>query len=124
MNTDLLLEVANRIKSGYEFMGSKWQNCEAEVIALQTLTASAVNFKSHGDAFSWLGSGATRGQDMSGTNNADGLARLFADGSLIEEVYVGPLTPPVGTAQSPDGRPLVLRVTTNLLKYADSFIQG
>lgn len=122
MNTTLLKKVAAKIKTGYELMGSKWQNSEAEVIAMQTINACKNNLKDHGDAFSWLGGNATRGRAQCGTDNARGLGKLIADGSLVQEDYTGPLTPPDGTATH-NGKPQILRVTDALLAYADQFIE-
>lgn len=123
MNTELLGKVAAKITTGYELMGSKWQNCECETIAMQTISACATNFKNHGDAFSWLGRGALRGRAPCGINNAQGLGRLLQDGSLTQESYEGPLSPPDTTAAE-NGLPQILRVTDALLEYADKFIKG
>lgn len=118
----VLQRIAAKVKTGYEFMGSKWGNCEAEVIALQTLTACAVNEREHGEALSWLGQGCLRGRDMAGTDNAGGLARVLKDGSLVKERYTGNLTPPLGTATE-GGKPLVLRCSDSFLLYAASLLK-
>lgn len=122
MNTELLVKVAAKIKTGYELMGSKWQNCECEVLAMQTIAACAFNFKTHGDAFSWLNSNATRGRAMCGGNNAQGLDRLIREGQFVRESYEGELSPPKGIARA-DGKPEILRATDALLEYADEFIK-
>ncbi len=124
--SDLLPIVAGRITTGYEFMGSKWENCEAEVIALQTITAYALNLKEHGEPLSWLNRGATSGHQMCGTNNAHGLHLLIQDGMLVREPYLGQLKPKDMDAISRDekGQMEVLRCTLALLKYADTFIEA
>lgn len=53
---------------------------------------------------------------MCGTDNSKGLAKLISDGSLVKEVYEGQLAAPEGTAME-NGKPLVLRVTDELLNY-------
>lgn len=121
MNLELLAAVAAKIKTGYELMGSKWSNAEAELIAVQTISACQMNQKDHGDAFSWLAGSATTGRRQCGTNNARGLAMLIEDGSLVQEDYAGTLTSPPGTAIH-NGKPQVLRVTNRLLHYAASMV--
>lgn len=111
-----LAKVAAALKDPYALMGSKWRNCEAEVIAWQTIKACAANEAEHGEAISWLGRGCLSGRQLDGTNNARGLAKLVEDGALVREVYEGTLPAPESTAQE-DGRPLVLRVTPELLNY-------
>jgi hypothetical protein len=119
MHTQLLRKIAAKIKTGSELMGSRWQNCEAEVIALQTISACALNLKQHGDAFSWLAESCTRGRNQAGTNNSRGLQLLTDDQCLLVEPYAGPAKAPKGTATR-DGKPLVLRCTPRLLHYAAS----
>lgn len=119
----LLLATAEKIKTGWELCGSKWRNTEAEVIALQTITACALNLKNHGEAFSWLGWSCTRGRGPCGTDNARGLGLLEADGSVVVESYTGPLQAPNTTAIR-DGKPQVLRVTDKLIMYAASKINA
>ena len=99
-----------------QLMGSKWNNCEAEVIASQTVHACANNFKEHGEALSWLGRGCLRERAVCGTDNKSGLQRLLDDGSLVLEAYTGSLQPAEDTATF-GGKPQVLRVTPNLLEY-------
>lgn len=120
----LLAEVAPLIKTGWEFCDSKWQNAECEAIAIQTISACHHNLKEHGDAFSWLGTNATRGRAACGTDNKAGLSRLINDGSLIQEPYTGPLAPPSDTATDEKGNPLVLRCTESLLHYAASILKS
>lgn len=52
-----LTKVAGALEDPYKLMGSKWRNCEAEVIAWQTIKACANNEAAHGEAFSWLARG-------------------------------------------------------------------
>ena len=111
--------VASHIKTGGELCGSKWQKGEAELIALQTISACANNLKSKGDAFSWLAGSCTTGRQQCGTNNARGLQMLIDDGSIVQEDYTGPHEAPAGTATHND-KPQVLRVTNSLLLYAAS----
>ncbi|MEO6077184.1 MAG: hypothetical protein ABIP54_00155 [Candidatus Andersenbacteria bacterium] len=118
----LLYKVAERIKNGREMMGSKWQNTEAEVIAMQTIVACCSNHKKHGDALSWLGRSATVGRQVCGTDNSRGLQMLVTDGSIVIEQYKGSLRPSDNTSDD-GGVPLVLRVTNSLLEYANSFIR-
>ena len=117
-----LYSVAGRIKTGRELMGSKWQNCEAETIAVQTISACALNGRNHGEELSWCGQSVFFGRQLCGTNNSRGLHILLDDGSLVLEEYTGALTPPDGTATQ-NGRPLVLRVTESLLAYAASELE-
>ncbi len=81
--SELLLKAAKLIKTGNELMGSKWQNCEAEVIATQTVCACANNFTDHGEAISWQGKGTLAGRAVCGTDNAHGLGLLIKDGMLV-----------------------------------------
>jgi hypothetical protein len=117
MNTVLLRKVAERLVTGYELFGSKWGNCEAEVIAMQTIKACQRNLDHHGVAFSWLSTTATAGRGRDGTDNAHGLQLLLQDGSLVQDDYLGALQPPAGT-QRINGMSQVLRVTDALLLYA------
>lgn len=117
----LLLKLAAKIKTGWELCGSKWKNCEAETIALQTISACAMNLRNHNEALSWQGTGTLlRGND--GTNNPKGVASLVDDGSLILEEYTGELTSPDQTVRAESGKPMVFRVTRVLLHYAASMI--
>ena len=115
-----LTAVAARIKSGMEFCGSKWGQTEAEVIALQTLSASSANRVKYGDAFSWVGGGLLGGRRVCGTDNRRGLQLLIDDGCVVVEDYTGSLACPPGTATR-NGVPQVLRVTNKLVQYAEQF---
>lgn len=119
---NLLNAVADKLNDFGALMGSKWQNCEAEVIASQTICACRNNLADHGDAFSWLMASATRGRAMCGTNNSAGLQRLIDDGSLIVEDYAGDLSAPSGVAVV-EGKSQVLRVSDSLLLYAASHMK-
>lgn len=117
--SDLLLKAAGLIKTGNELMGSRWQNCEAEVIATQTICACAKNFKDYGEAISWQGKGTLAGRAMSGTNNAHVLGLLLKDGMIVSEKFTGDLKPSKpDTIAMEDGKYLVLRCTEKLLHYA------
>ena len=118
----LLKKVADKLREGRHLMGSKWQNCEAEMIAEQTIVASDANLEAHGTAFSWLNQNALRGRQQCGTDNARGLGQLLDDGSLTQEDFGGSVRPPEGTARD-RGMPQVLRVTNNLLHYAASVLK-
>lgn len=117
MNTVLLRKVAERLVTGYELFGSKWGNCEAEVIAMQTIKACQRNLDYHGVAFSWLSITATSSRQLDGTDNSCGLGMLLQDGSLVQADYLGALQPPAGTYRV-NGMAQVLRVTDVLLLYA------
>lgn len=121
---DLLEKAASVFKSGNELMGSQWQNCEAEVIATQTIKACALNLKNHGEALSWLGNSARTGRQNCGTRNGQGLARLVREGFIVEETYEGSLKPsnPEEIHQV-DGKYTVLRCTEKLLKYVIGFVK-
>lgn len=121
MNTVLLRKVAERLVTGYELFGSKWGNCEAEVIAMQTIKACQRNLDHHGVAFSWLSTNAVAALRPDGTNNAHGLQLLLQDGSLVQDDYLGALQPPAGTYRV-NGMSQVLRVTDALLLYAASML--
>jgi hypothetical protein len=100
-------------------MGSKWQNCEAEVIAVQTISACALNLKNHDEAISWQGRGTLSGRQMCGTNNLHGLNLLLNDGMIVSEKYTGPLKPGEPETIATEGEQyLVLRCTEKLLQYA------
>ena len=91
VDTDLLLKVADKIKTGWELCGSKWQNCEAETIVCQAICSCALNFREHGDAFSWQGKGT---QCVSGGGLADnpkGMQSLLDDKCIVLEPYTGQL---------------------------------
>ncbi len=120
MNFKLLQKVAEKLGKS-RLMDTKWQNSECEVIASQTIRACNSNYQNHGDAFSWVGCNVVRGRARCGTDNASGLARLIADGSLVQEDYTGPLTP-IEDVHYENDKPQVLRVTDSLLEYVDNFI--
>lgn len=115
INTELLASIAARI-DGNGLWDTKWQNCEAEMIVYQTVMASHRNLKNHGDAFSWASRNVFNGLQMCGTNNSHGLA-LVGDDIIVEE-YDGPAKPLENTIIR-EGKPLVFRVTNNLLQYLD-----
>ena len=121
--SELLRNAADLIKTDGALMGSRWRNCEAEVIAAQTIAACARNFKDHGEAISWLGKGALLGRQQCGTNNAHGLNLLLQDGMIVMEVFTGTLQPskPDDIAMK-DGKYLVLRCTEKLLLYVISYL--
>lgn len=116
MNTELLLKAAAQIKTGYELMGSKWGNCESEVIMCQTLAACAKNLQDHGEALSWAMPNCWAPKDMHHNNNARGLQRLMADGDLVVEDYTGKLTPAKGVKVH-KGFPQVFKITEQGLHY-------
>lgn len=120
---ELLQNAASLIKTGNELMGSKWQNCEAEVIAMQTICACARNLKDHGEAISWQGNGTLVGRQQCGTNNANGLNLLLRDGMIISEEFIGTLEPSEpDKIATKDGKYLVLRCTEKLLNYFIEFV--
>ena len=101
-------------------MGSKWQNCEAEHAAVQTLTACALNFAKTGEAISWVGKNALRGRQQCGTDNRAGIGKLEADGMVEMAEYNGDLQPPKpADIARENGNFLVLRVTNKLVDYAN-----
>lgn len=116
IDIDLLLRVADKLKekAGWGLFGSKWGKAEAEVIADQTIRASASNYREKGCAFSWAAL-------MHNSGNQEGL-RLLGD-ALILETYCGPHTPkhPDSVMQE-DGKYMVFRVTPKLLEYAADFL--
>ena len=120
---ELLQKVADLIKTSGALMGSRWRNCEAEVIAAQTIAACARNLKDHGEAISWLGKSALSGRQQCGTNNARGLDLLRNDGMIVLEVYTGTFQPSKpGDIAMKDGGYLVLRCTEKLLLYVIDFL--
>ena len=127
IDTKLLCEVADRLSAakGWGLCGSKWQNAEAEVIADQTIRASANNFRDHGEAFSWATHNAISGSSGCGLiDNGAGLAKIGGD--ILLESYTGSLQPkdPEGIAKDENGNFKVFRVTPNLLAYVDVFTRG
>lgn len=119
---DLLVQIADKM-TGYELMGSKWQNCEAETIASQTICACALNYKNHGEAFSWCGVG-TRGIGGNGlVNNPRGMGKVVNDGSIIVDWYDGPLKPKdPDTIIQKDGKFCILRCSESLIWYAAGMV--
>lgn len=122
---ELLKKAAKLFKTGRELMGSKWENCEAEVIAMQTICACANNLKIHGEAISWQGEGTLTGRARCGTDNAHGLGLLLKDDMIISEEFTGTLKPSkrAGIAME-NGNYLVLRCTEKLLHYVIGFVGG
>jgi hypothetical protein len=112
MNIELLYEVAGRIKSGWEMMGSHWGNHQAEVIACQSIVACRNNHKECGDAFSW-------DTLITGSGNGEGLRLLLEDDCIVIEEYGGDLAPPSDT-RTENGKPRIIRVTDKLLEYVDA----
>lgn len=120
---ELLLRVADALKTQHALMGSKWRSCEAEIIAFQTLKASAKNYRKHGEAMSWAGTGLCLIQNGGIVNNPKGLGRLLADNSLVVDQYDGPLRPEdADDIQIRDGKFVVLRPTPELVRYAASMV--
>lgn len=119
---DLLKIVAENVESNWDLCGSKWQNCECEVIVAQTIHACVTNLEKCGEAFSWLNENATRGRANCGTNNGAALNRLIADRSITIGDYVGTAVCPEGTVYV-NGKPQVVRVTEQLLKYVAKHIK-
>ncbi len=121
---NLLVKVGEKIDQ-YSLMGSKWGNCEAEVIAAQALASCAYNYKTHGDAFSFYTKslGSIGGNGL--VNNPKGVGSLVNDGSIVVEEYTGSVTP-----DNPDkivqkkGKYVVLRVSEALILYAAGQIHG
>lgn len=122
LDTDLLCSVADSIKHGRELMGSKWGSCEAEVIACQAIGSCALNFRKHGDAFSWQGTGTKIISGGGLGNNPKGMASLINDRSIKVEPYEGKLKSPEDTVRDKQGRPMVIRISNNLLHYAAGMI--
>lgn len=122
MRNDLLKRIAAELKDYGQFMGSKWGNCEAEVLAMQTLGACALNLEKYGEPFSWLMTSAMNGRQQDGTNNANGLRILLDDKSVEVRDYDGPAAAPVNVARK-DGKPQVLVVTDKMLTYAASMLE-
>jgi hypothetical protein len=119
-----LLEITEGL-TGYELMGSKWRNCEAETIAAQCLASCAFNLKKHGDAFSFQGVGTRITGGMGIVNNPKGMNSLISDGSIIVEPYDGPVKPDNGGKDivlDDHGRWMCLRVTESLILYAAGMI--
>ena len=111
--------VRKHVKSGSELMGSRWKNCEAETIALQTICACGLNLEKDGEAISWQGAGTLR------FNNSDGVKRLLNDGMIVLESYDNPLglKIPKGTVCAEDGKPMVFKCTEKLLDYVIAFMK-
>ncbi len=121
IDADLLCRVADSIETGNELMGSRWQNSEAEVIACQTISACCVNCRRHGEALSWYGDGLLDVSGAGNVNNPGGLRRLIDDECIVIESYEGSLEAPGDVVCDKGGKPLVLRVTQQLLEYVAKF---
>ena len=113
MDTPPLHRVADAIKTGYELMGSRWQNCEAETIACQVIANCHSNYCKYGNAITWQHKNVLRS-----SGNENGLRILLDDKCIILEPYEGILTAPDDTVCDEDGRPMVIRATPRLLEYA------
>jgi len=120
---ELLLHLKKKIKTGFEFCDSKWQNSEAEVIALQTISACAFNLKCHGEPFSWQGDGTKKTSGGGIINNPHGVQLLLNDKSLELVEYQGDLKPPKSIVHK-NGHPMIFRVMPSLLHYAASILGG
>ena len=116
MRQVLLQKIAAELKDYGQFTGSKWQNYEAEVLAMQTLGACALNLEKHNKAFSWLMSSAMIG------NNYRGMQKLVDDGSIEIVDYTGLATPP-DDVERYKGVPQMCVVTDSLLLYAASLLK-
>jgi len=119
-----LLEITEGM-NGYELMGSKWRNCEAETIAAQCLASCAYNLKKHGDAFSFQGVGTQMTGGMGLVDNPKGMRSVVQDGSIIVEPYEGPIQPDNGgrdIVRNEHGKWMCLRVTESLILYAAEMI--
>ncbi len=115
---ELLYQVADAIKTGWELCGSCWENCEAETIACQAIGSCRLNHKTHGDAFSWQGGGTCVSSGNGVVDNRKGMHSLEEDRCIVVEPYVGHLRAPKGTVRNDNGQPMVIRVTRRLLHYA------
>lgn len=116
--------VRKSIKTGREFMGSRWKNCEAEVIALQTIGACGFNLEKHNAAISWQGASTLNVSGGGLVNNLNGIKILLKDGVITLEPYdnILGLEVPQGTVHADDGRPMVFKCTEGLLDYAIKFM--
>lgn len=121
MRNELLKRIAASLRDWGQFMGSRWQNQEAESLAVQALRACAVNLKKHGEPFSWLMQSAVSCRQCDGTNNAAGLQILLDDGAVEIRGYAGKASPPAGVLVE-GGLPQVLVVTDRMLTYAASLV--
>jgi len=113
---DLLAVVAKVVKDNWSLCGSRWNNCEAEYLAAETIHACHLNATKHEDAFSWLGMGAREVHGNGLINNGMGLERLIRDKSIVQEDYNGPLSAP-RTTLTIDGKPQILRCGEEFLHY-------
>lgn len=116
---DLLRKVKAGIKHGREMMGSKWNNCEAETIALQIISGCANVLETHGEAFSWQGKGTLASGPH--VDNPGGVQRLINDGSIVIESYEGDAEPSKNVVMV-SGKPQIFRITPSLLHYAASMV--
>lgn len=115
IDTKQLTRVADMLTADRDLMGSKWQNCEAAALVSQIIAACKNNLERHGDAFSW----AT--YRMAWEASGIPIVGKKSTSDLLLVAYDGPLCRPDGVAVNEHGKPLVFRVTQELLDYCEAF---
>ena len=114
-NIGLLHSISDKLTSSFALMDSKWCNYITEVIAAQCIRSCSNNHRKYGDAFSWATENMLKGE------NRCGLSNLTRDGSIVRELYEGDRKHPK-TTQIEDGKPVILRVTNEMLEYVESLL--
>jgi len=136
MNVELLLKVADCIKTDWSFLcgfpfSGRWCNCEAETIAADTLILCAENYRKHCEAFRWADVYLAYKGGMY-WDSSKGMKILMDDGAITMQPYKGKLKPDSrltrllqllglkeDTVQRDDqGNYLVIRPTEEMLEYA------
>jgi hypothetical protein len=77
-----IVVLSKRMPTGWEMMGSIWQNAECETLVWQTIRASSKNYESGEGMYSLL----DLADDHAGVRNSKGYERLKREGYFIESV--------------------------------------
>lgn len=124
IDTTQLHRVASQIKTGWEFCDSRWQNAEAEYIALTLIASTAKNHREHGEAISWQGKSTEHVQGAQLVDNRRGMRLLIDDGCMDVVPYQGTLAPPDDVVRNAEGLPMICVLKQGLLDYAERFFQN
>lgn len=127
MTTEIDIALLNKVadclcENPYGLMGSEWKKIEAEEIATEIIISCRDNFSVNEDAFAWAKLTQKNGCPIT-VNHVAGLKILLSqpDKAIVIKDYNGDLIPPANTFHK-NGIPQILRITNELLEYAEKLI--
>jgi hypothetical protein len=81
-----VLKMSSLIKDNWS-LSNFWGNCEAEMMVAQTIHACCLNYKEHGQIFSFKGANVNSIHNGGLINNARGYNQLVDGGMFIEGTF-------------------------------------